>query len=88
MKHGRDWRGGGAVAERSGVMEAGAGTLESPSKMASLPFLMTGFLAKTRESLCKDLTRPPCRYRFAMKNGKMFFEDADVLHKKVPQEEY
>ena len=61
-KHGRDWRGGVAVAERSGVMEREGtrGTPESPSKMASLPFLK-GFLAKTRELLRKHLTRPPWR---------------------------
>jgi len=46
-----------------------SGRAESPSKMASLPFLRTGFLAKTRRSLCKGLTRRPWRYMFCG-NGK------------------
>ncbi|MBQ1725808.1 MAG: hypothetical protein II039_00285, partial [Treponema sp.] len=46
---------------------------ESPLKMASLPFLRTGFLAKTRRFLCKHLTRPPWRYMFCG-NGKVFAE--------------
>ena len=32
-----------------------------PTKMASLPFLSPGFLAKKRELLRKHLTRPPWR---------------------------
>jgi len=61
------------------------GTPESPLKMASLPFLRTGFLAKTRGCFCKHLTRRPWRSMF-WKNGKMFFEDVYVLQIKVPQE--
>ena len=62
------------VAERSVAMkrEGTRGTPESPSKMPSLPFLRTGFLAKTRESLCKQLTRPPWRYCYK-ENGKCSF---------------
>ncbi|MBP5747377.1 MAG: hypothetical protein J6W63_03310, partial [Treponema sp.] len=53
---------------------SGSGTPESASKMASLPFLSPGFLAKTHELLRKHLTRPPWRYMLnKRKNGKMFF---------------
>ncbi|MBR6142923.1 MAG: hypothetical protein IKQ23_01425, partial [Treponema sp.] len=37
-----------------------------------MPFFKPGFLAKTRMSFCKQLTRRPWRYRFAVKNGKVF----------------
>jgi len=53
--------------------------------MASLPFFRPGFLTKTRETVCKDLTRLPWRYLFAGKNGKVFFWDAFVQQEKVPQ---
>ena len=71
------------VAERSGAMkrEGTRGTPESPSKMASLPFLKTGFLAKTRESLCKQLTRPPWRYCYK-ENGKCSFGTQVFYRKK------
>ena len=87
LMHGRDWRGGrkpvpAGVRSATRGMEPKGGTPESASKMASLPFLRPGFLAKTRKFIRGHLTRPPWRYLFAEKNGKCSFGTLVFCRKK------
>jgi len=65
-------------------MEPKGGTPESALKMASLPFLRPGFLAKTRGCFMLTFDAPSLAL-FVLENGKVFFWDAFVQQEKVPQ---
>ena len=66
-------------------MEAKAGTPESPYKMASLPFLKTDFLTKSRRLFMQRIDAPSMAL-CVMEKWQDFLFLSICKKKKVPQE--